>query len=175
MVIEKAKTNPNKANQHIPDPRQALFLANYLNPKSETFSKAFHSAIKAGYEESYANALMGLMPEWLYGAIKKNEMLDKAERNLDKMLDLETKEAIITMLGPLIDEKTGQIVKKENSNLLRIKADISKFIAERIGKHIYGQDEKDRGDTYNFLTIFADDRTKRIARRVLAGGESSKE
>jgi len=41
-----------------PDPRQALFLAHYLNPKSDTFSNAYQSGIKAGYSEEYSKVIL---------------------------------------------------------------------------------------------------------------------
>ena len=43
--------NPIKMEEDkkVLTPQQKLFLANYLNPKSETFSNALQSALKAGY------------------------------------------------------------------------------------------------------------------------------
>ena len=41
-----------------PDPRQATFLAYYLNPKSDTFSNAYQSGIKAGYSEEYSKVIL---------------------------------------------------------------------------------------------------------------------
>ena len=41
-----------------PDPRQASFLAYYLNPKSDTFSNALQSGIKAGYSEEYSKVIL---------------------------------------------------------------------------------------------------------------------
>jgi hypothetical protein len=46
-------------------PQQEQFLSFYTDPKSETFSNAVQSALKAGYEETYANNITGLMPDWL--------------------------------------------------------------------------------------------------------------
>lgn len=69
------------------------------------------------------------MPDWLSSSISK--VLAKAERNLDTFLDLETKESVVT--------PTGEVVMRENINLLRIKADASKFVAERLGRKKYGQ------------------------------------
>lgn len=99
-------------NQYKPDPRQSLFLKHYLDPKSETFSNAYQSAIKAGYEEEYAQNLTGQMPKWLSESIRTEQMLNKAEKNLDILMESE-------------DE--------------RVKADVSKFVAGRLGKRRWSE------------------------------------
>lgn len=95
------------ANQYEVDPRQALFLKNYLDPKSTTFSNAYQSAIAAGYAEEYAKNILNKDLDWLAENIEVAQMLSKAEKNLDKLMGSE-------------DE--------------RIQADISKFVAGRLGK-----------------------------------------
>ena len=35
-------------------PQQELFLSYYTNPKSETFSNALQSGLKAGYSQEYS-------------------------------------------------------------------------------------------------------------------------
>jgi|SRR3990167_500846 len=103
--------------QFPPDPRQELCLSYYFDPKSKTFGDLKNSAVHAGFTVSYADNLFALLPEWLSDAMGQHKMLSKAERNLDNMLDL-----------------------KENSEgKLRVKADITKFIAERLGKRKYAQ------------------------------------
>lgn len=52
MSKKKPKTNPNGANQYLLDPRQIKCWEYYTNPKSETFSNAYQSAIRAGYENT---------------------------------------------------------------------------------------------------------------------------
>ena len=52
MLMEESGINM-AGNQYKPDPRQALFLKHYLDPKSPTFSNALQSALKAGYEQEY--------------------------------------------------------------------------------------------------------------------------
>lgn len=144
-------TNPNKANQYAPDPRQSLFLAYYLNPESKTFSNAYQSGIKAGYEDDYARNIMDKMPTWLREKVDTiSPMLAKAERNLEKVLDLETYLPVMGPFGPIEIKKkvrvNGKVVTKkvpiygERTGLLKIKSDVSSFIAERIGKAKYGKD-----------------------------------
>src|SRR5438132_6130451 len=103
---KKSVGNPNGANQYQPDPRQALFLSYYLDPASETFSNALQSALKAGYQQEYAESITAKSTAWLAESVGDQFMLSKAERNLDKFLDLETLQPIITMIGPLLDRKS---------------------------------------------------------------------
>jgi len=113
MSEEEKNGNPHGANQHKPDPRQAVFLSYYLDPKSGTFSNAYQSAIKAKFSEEYAQNITGQMPTWLSEAISDQSMLSKAERNLDKFLDYQE------------DPK--------------IQADITKFVAKGLGKAKYSE------------------------------------
>jgi len=98
------------------DPRQTKFLELYLDPKSKTFSNALQSALKAGYAQEYAESITAQMPDWLSDNIRRVGMLNKAEKNLFEILEM------------------GDIKDKD---LLRIKADISKFITSRLGKKFY--------------------------------------
>jgi len=99
------------------DPRQQNFLAYYLNPKSETFSNCYKSALKAGYKEEYAKTLTAQMPDWLSDNINRANMLIKAERNLEKALDI-----------PIYDKDIGQRA-----------LDATKFVASRLGKEVYSE------------------------------------
>ena len=76
-------------NQYQPDPRQALFLAYYLDPKSETFSNAYQSAIRAGYSEEYATNILSQDTDWLSENLRDSNLLAKAEKRLNQILDFE--------------------------------------------------------------------------------------
>jgi hypothetical protein len=102
------------ANQYEVDPRQALFLKNYLDPKSETFSNALQSGLRAGYSQEYSETLTAQMPDWLSESLGSEKMLKKAERNLDTILDLPLQDG---------EGRTDKTV-----------ADVSKFVAGRLGK-----------------------------------------
>jgi len=102
-----------RANQYIADPRQIKFLEWYLDPKSDTFSNVKQSALRVGYSETYAENLSGQLPDWLSEKLGELQMLSKAERNLNHFLDF-TKDP-------------------------KIQADITKFVAERLGKSKYSQ------------------------------------
>jgi len=102
------------------DPKQELFLENYLNPKNSNFGNALKSALAAGYSQEYSENITSLMPDWLSESIGNIDVLKKAEKRLNETLDLEVKEG-----------------DKVDSNLLRIVIDVAKFVAERIGKNKY--------------------------------------
>lgn len=106
-------------NQYKADPRQSIFLSCYLDPKSETFSNALQSALKAGYEQEYAENITSLMPDWLSEAIGDMNLIKKAEKNL---------------LYFLTDTKDE-----------RIKADITKFVSERLNKKKYSSRQEVTG------------------------------
>lgn len=68
-------------------PQQQLFLASYLDPKSETWSNASQSAKKAGYSDEYAENITHLMPKWLSDNIGDSALTSKALVNLSDALD----------------------------------------------------------------------------------------
>lgn len=122
-------TNPNGANQYQPDPRQKLFLAYYLDPKSETFSNAYQSAIKAGYEEEYAKTILNQDLDWLSESLRDNNLLNKAEKRLNQILDLEP-----------VDEE-GKI----DNSLLANQMKAVTLVAKGIGKSKYSERQEHTG------------------------------
>lgn len=109
-------TNPNGANQYMLDPRQSLCWGYYSNPKSETFGNALRSAIKAGYDDEYANSITAA--EWFCGKLRRLNMLRKAEKVLEETLDMDVTES-----------------GKKVPALVGIKNDVAKFIAKTQGKN----------------------------------------
>lgn len=107
------------SEQKLLTPQQELFLALYTNPKSETFSNALQSALKAGYTQTYAENITTLMPDWLLENIGKMNLLKKAEKVMNKTLDLEA-----------VDEKG-----KTDNQLLAIQNKTAHFVAETLGKN----------------------------------------
>lgn len=107
------------------DDRQLKFLEYYLDPKSETYTNALQSALKAGFAQQYAESITAQMPAWLLEALGKEQRLAKAEKVFDECLTMETKTVI----------KKGEIeVEINDPQLLKIKQDTAKFLAETIGK-----------------------------------------
>jgi hypothetical protein len=125
-----AETNPNKVNQYTaPDPRQSLFLAYYLDPKSETFSNAFQSAIKAGYEDEYAKVILNKDLDWLSESVKDSLLLQKAEKRLNQLLDFEP-----------VDEE-GKI----DNGLIANQMKAINLVAKGIGKAKYSERQEVTG------------------------------
>lgn len=133
------------------DPRKAAFLAAYVDPESETFGNALRSALASGYSQEYAENITHKMPDWLAEKVGDSMLLLKAERNLNKMLSLETNLPVIGMFGPMYEQipngrdkngkerfKRGKVVRAENHKLLSIQADVTKFVAERLNKKKFG-------------------------------------
>lgn len=111
------------ANQYALDPRQKLCWEYYINPKSETFSNAMQSAIKAGYVEDYASQIT--TAQWFLDKLRRLNMLSKAEKVLEEMIDMDINN----------HQKIGdEIVIKKDPALAKIKQDTAKFLAERLGK-----------------------------------------
>lgn len=110
-----AESNPNKVNQFTPpDPRQELFFEYFLTRDSDTFSNAYQSAMKAGYDENYAQQLTYRQPKWLVERVKDEELVFLAEANVKEFL------------SPQEDDK-------------RVKADITKFVLKGLRKEKYSE------------------------------------
>jgi phage terminase small subunit len=73
-------------------PQQQAFLKNYLSPKSETWSNAYQSALKAGYSKEYSENITSQMPDWLSENLGDNALLSKALANLSEALEGELDE-----------------------------------------------------------------------------------
>lgn len=131
-----SETNPNGANGTTSDPREQIAWDIYVANLSKGIDNAYAAAIEAKYSEDSARNVT--MREWFkerLGKLKRKEMLSKAERNLDKTLDL------VTL------NKEGL----EDPQLLKIKVDVSKTIVSTLGKdegystrsEVTGKDGKD--------------------------------
>lgn len=148
--MPKSKTNPNGANQYVADPRQSLFIAYYLDPKSPTFSNALQSGLKAGFAQEYSENILQKMPVWLVEKVEKfkaSGLLEKAERNMEELLDLPSKVQAMGAFGPIF-AKTGKGKNQKKvpimvhaTGLLKIKNDMTQFVAERVGRSKYGDDK----------------------------------
>lgn len=125
-----------RANQYQVDPRQADFLAYFLNPESETFSNALQSGLKAGYSQEYSENITNQLPKWLAENLGKHTRLAKAEKVLDKTLEYNT-------------EEEGKV----NTQLLKIQSDVAKFIAETVGKATYSKRQEFTGKDGEKLVV----------------------
>jgi hypothetical protein len=114
---EGATTNPYGANQYLYDPRQKLCWDLYINPKSETFGNAKASAKKAGYTELSADIIT--VEPWFQGKLRDLNLLEKGKMKLDEIMNY------VAM------NEEGKV----DTGVLRIQADVSKFLTERLGKN----------------------------------------
>lgn len=114
-------------NQYKEDPRQTLFLSYYLDPTSGTFSNALQSALKAGYSQEYSESITAQMPDWLSDKLGDLQMLSIAETNLLELL------------------QQGEDIK--------VKADITKFVAKTLGKEKYSERQEVTGRNGERLMI----------------------
>ena len=81
------------------DPRQTAFLTYYLDPKSETFSNALQSGLKAGYKQEYAENILNLMPDWLSESMERRKrILNKAEKRLETLIDSDDEKVAADMV-----------------------------------------------------------------------------
>lgn len=104
------------------DDRQIRFLAAYLDPRSTTYTDAKQSALTVGYSKDYADVITARSLEWMSEGVRtRDSLLKKAERNLDRVLD--------------VDETSKHI----RPGILGIKIDASKFVAETLGKETYSK------------------------------------
>lgn len=120
----KESTNNEKATWKVLNPQQDMFLKNFLDPKSDTFSNYTQSALKAGYTQEYAETISSQMPKWLDEALEDGNLVRKALDNLSEFLG-----------------------DRENAS---IRADITKFTLTRLAKgkfserqELTGKDGKD--------------------------------
>jgi len=107
------------ANQHTDDQREQICWDIYVSNLSKGIDNAYDSSIKAGYSEDHSRniTLQGWFKE-RKARLKRKDMLSKAERNLDEVLDLNVKEE-------------DKIVPQ----LLKIKSDVSTTIVKTLGKN----------------------------------------
>ena len=118
-----AEPNPNGANGTQSDPREETCWKIYVENLAKGKENAYQAAIEAGYSKDHAEniTLQGWFKE-RKAKLKRKEMLSKAERNLDKVLDL--------------DEFENE---KINPQLLKIKTDVSTTIVKTLGREDYSE------------------------------------
>jgi hypothetical protein len=104
-------------------PKQLTVIKNYLDPHSKTFGNWSRSMLAAGYKAGTARHQQLWMQN---GLASRESLLIKAEKNLDNLLD---------------------------SSNDRVRLDVSKFIAERIGKSFYAQRSESISRNENVVVV----------------------
>lgn len=98
------------------DPRQRLCWNNYVDQTSPTFSNGYRSALAAGFSESYSHMIRE--QEWFKDRMRRTHLLGKAEKVMNKILDLKSEDA------------QGQV----KADILRVQSDTAKHITKTLGK-----------------------------------------
>lgn len=165
---KERKTNPNGVNQHTePDPRQALFLSLYMDPKSPTFGNAYQSALAAKYSEPYAAQITAILPDWLVENTRKRSFVEKAERHLEEVLNLPNIAQAMGAFGPVFEKKESFSMKRlKNGKMKKVKkvekipvmvpqvavikqkTEVSKLVLPAHSPDVYGK--KDKGSSFIF-------------------------
>lgn len=112
-------SNPYKANQHKPDPRQAIMWQYYLESILNGQKNAKEAAKKAGYSDAEASAVT--VRSWFIARNKKlrrKQLVDKSEEKFEQVLTL-----------PAIDQEG-----KPDVPLLRVQTDVAKYVTSTQGK-----------------------------------------
>lgn len=131
---KKPKTyNQDGRRRLMRTPQQTEFLKNYTSLDSPTFGNAYRSALAAGYAHYYASQFVSTKPKWLLDGLSgdREGMLMKAERNLDRALDM-----------PLDSDELGDRALKATM-----------FVAERLGKKVYGNVQDDQNNSTKILIL----------------------
>ena len=114
-----SKSNPNGANNVTSDPREQIMWDIYTAKLAKGEENAYKSAKEAGYEEATSRQIT--IRSWFIARkakLKRKDMLSKAERNLDKVLDFE------------MQDTDGKI----NTPVANLVVDVSKTIVKTLGK-----------------------------------------
>ena len=161
------KTSTTETGElEINDPRVALFTAYYTDPKSKSFGSVQGSALRAGYKKDHARNITVSKPKWftdVLSSMRQRKMLDKAERNLEAVLEMDIEVPVITLHGVLKDKKTGKVVKQVHAGLLKIRADTDKFVLERLNRDSYGRSESSINlNQFNFYDSEKREKVKKL-------------
>lgn len=114
-----SQTNPFGANGTTSDPREQIMWDIYVKKLQGGIENAYASAVEAGYEDDTAKQIT--VRSWFLerkAKLRRKEMLSKAERNLDKILDLN------------YEKEDGDI----KTDILKVVSDVSKNITSTLGK-----------------------------------------
>jgi len=73
---------------------------------------------------------------------QQEEMWEKGQNNLEKALSMRTNLPVFNKFGQVVRDEDGNIVRRENPNLLKIQLDAAKFVLERLNSENYGKRTK---------------------------------
>lgn len=123
---------PVKEEEHLPalenevpaeilaDPRKVLFFRFYFDRESFTYGNMKGSAIRAGFEESYAHNMTALKPKWLYDFIGRQDFVLLAETHLKEVLMLPNVTQAMGAFGPVFQTQIIQVKKRNKKGRVRL-------------------------------------------------------
>lgn len=149
---EGATTNPYNANGTTGDPREQKCWDLYIIGITNGRENAYQAALDAGYSLDHSRniTLQGWFKERL-SKLKRKDMLSKAEKVLQEMLEMDDTQLKITEKGN---------VSFRDASLTRIKQDTAKFLAERLGKAEYSTRTEHTGKDGEAIAIQAETKEK---------------
>ncbi len=123
-------TNPNGANGTTSDPREQVMWDIYVSKMANGKENAYESAIEAGYSEDHSRniTIQGWFKE-RKDKLRRKEMLSKAERNLNKVLDFD-----------MVDEEG-----KVNTSVASLVTTVSTTVVKTLGKEAYSERQEHTG------------------------------
>lgn len=114
-MAEEKLTNPHGANQTTSDPREQVMWDIYVTKLANGIENAYESAKEAGYEDATARQIT--IRSWFIerkDKLRRKDMLSKAERNLNKVLDFDMindEGKVNTPVATLVTNVSTTIVK----------------------------------------------------------------
>jgi len=113
------------------NPKQDLFITNYKDITSDTFGNLYQTALKVGYNESYARSITSHAPDWLTANTQSDvNMIKGAEQHFRDIIEL----------MPNYDDKLG-------IDIAKMKTDVAKYITDNLAKQKYNKKGDEQGDT----------------------------
>lgn len=128
--MAKAKNKIKAVIPELVDPRQGKFIAFYTDPKSETYSNAYQSAVCAGYAPQYAESITSQRPKWLPEALSEalgnKRKVELAKKHIDEVLGIPILVQAMGAFGPLVKKiPTGKFhMVRERGKKKKVKREI---------------------------------------------------
>jgi len=126
------------------NPAHDLFLAAYCDQNSATFGKLIPSGKKAGMGRTKVETIQRNKPAWFTTGIKKykrNIMFETAENNVNEFLTMGH--------TSLIEDKFGNLREVTDATKLKVKAEMTKYVTERLGDGSYTQKNETKHTSLN--------------------------
>lgn len=127
------------------DPKQALAISYYKDPKSETFGDLKNSLLRAGYSETYADRGFSDV-KWIQNIKNTVDYIQNAERNLQKVIKKDIN----------IDDEDN--LSKSKIELLKMQLDSSKFVLKTLASSKYNEEKEQAKQNIQInITKYGDD------------------